>query len=100
MSNVPTQSLAWPGHFGTTRDLLLDYADREEFSDTIAAAKERCHQFAEEQLYGRASAGASFSLKNNWGWKDRQEIDHSGQVKWALRFRRPASRGPQCPRSN
>lgn len=62
---------------GISRQGLLDYGDRDEFLDTVADAKERCHEFAEKQLYGRAGTGAAFSLKNNWGWRDRQEIDHT-----------------------
>lgn len=62
---------------GISRQALLDYGEREEFIDTVAAAKERCHEYAEKQLFGKAQSGAAFSLKNNWGWKDRQEIDHT-----------------------
>jgi len=62
---------------GLSRQTLLDYGKKDEFMDTIAAARERCHEFAESQLYGRAATGASFSLKNNWGWKDRSEVDHT-----------------------
>jgi hypothetical protein len=33
-------------------------------------------QFAEERLYDRdACNGAKFNLSNNFGWKERQEID-------------------------
>lgn len=64
-------------HIGLSRQSLLDYQVKDEFLDTILDAKERCHDFAESQLYGRAATGAAFSLKNNWGWKDRQEVDHT-----------------------
>lgn len=64
---------------GISRQTLLDYSKRDEFLDTIEAARERCHEFAEKQLYGRANSGAAFSLKNNWGWRDRQEIDHTSK---------------------
>lgn len=60
----------------TTRDTLLDYEDRDKFSDTIKRAKEQCHQYAEEQLYiGKNPTGAIFNLKNNYGWKDKREIE-------------------------
>jgi hypothetical protein len=62
---------------GISRQTLLDYGKRDEFLDTLEAARDRCHEFAEKQLYGKASSGAAFSLKNNWGWRDRQEIDHT-----------------------
>ncbi|MEI4745892.1 terminase small subunit [Rhodococcus erythropolis] len=62
---------------GIHRETLINYGERDEFSDSVRAAYERCHEFAETQLYSRNSSGASFSLKNNWGWKDRQEVDHT-----------------------
>lgn len=75
---------------GIVRDTLLDYgsgkydgkdatAEDHQFSDSVRAAYERCHEFAESQLYGKSAGGASFSLKNNWGWRDRQEIDHTSK---------------------
>lgn len=62
---------------GIHRETLINYGERDEFSDSVRAAYERCHEFAESQLYGKASSGAAFSLKNNWGWRDRQEVDHT-----------------------
>ena len=62
---------------GIRRDTLIDYKERDEFSDSINAAYEKCHRYAEEQLYGRAASGAAFSLKNNWGWRDKSEVDHT-----------------------
>jgi hypothetical protein len=61
-------------HIGIDRDTLLNYGKKNQFFGTIQKARERCHEFAESQLYGRAATGAAFSLKNNWGWKDRQEL--------------------------
>jgi hypothetical protein len=59
---------------GIDRDTLINYKKRDEFFGSVQAAYERCHEFAEQQLYGKSASGASFSLKNNWGWKDRQEL--------------------------
>lgn len=66
---------------GISRQTLLDYGDREEFLDTIEDAKEKVHRFAEEQLFGKSSSGAAFSLKNNWGWKDKHDYDHTSGGK-------------------
>lgn len=67
----------------TTRETLLDYENKEsraEYSDTIKKAKLRCHNFAEEQLFiGKAAAGPIFNLKNNYGWKDQQQLEHMGE---------------------
>lgn len=60
----------------TTRETLMDYEEKDEFSDTIKRAKEMCHAYAEEQLFvGKNPTGAIFNLKNNYGWKDKSETD-------------------------
>lgn len=60
----------------TTRETLLNYEDKEEFSDTIKRAKEQVHQYVEEYLFtGKNQTGAIFNLKNNYGWKDKTETD-------------------------
>lgn len=64
-----------------SRQTLLDYGDRPEFLDTIETAREKVHRFAEEQLFGKAASGAAFSLKNNWGWKDKHDYDHTSDGK-------------------
>lgn len=65
----------------TTRETLMDYQSRDDFADTIRAAKLRCHEYAEEQLYLlKSSRGAEFSLKNNFGWKDKIEHEVTGTV--------------------
>lgn len=62
---------------GIDRDTLINYRNRDEFFGSVQAAYERCHEFAESQLYGRAQSGAAFSLKNNWGWEDKKQVDHT-----------------------
>ena len=80
----------------TTRETLMDYekgkhddkgheltadekAENEQiecFSDTIKKAKLRIQADTEQALYSRNSVtGAIFSLKNNYGWVDKQEIE-------------------------
>jgi hypothetical protein len=63
-------------HLNTTRDVLLDYEDREEFSNTIKKAKLRIENFAEEQLFGsKNTAGVIFNLVNNYSrWSNKQEV--------------------------
>jgi len=62
----------------TTRDLLIDYADKDEYSDTIKRAKGLIHQYAEEYLFtGKNQSSVIFNLKNNWGWVDKTETDHT-----------------------
>ena len=60
-----------------TRDTLSQYEKQEQFSDTIKKAKQRIENWVEENsLIGNINPTTSiFNLKNNFGWKDRQEID-------------------------
>lgn len=62
---------------GVTRQTLLNYSRKEEFFDTIEAAKQRCETFAEEHLFrGGAVTGAMFNLRCNYGWDiPRQTIE-------------------------
>ncbi len=61
----------------TTRETLMDYQGKDEFSDTLKRMKLRCENYAERQVFaGRNQAGAIFALKN-YGWRDKQEIDHT-----------------------
>jgi hypothetical protein len=58
-----------------SRDALIDYGNKDEYADTVSRAKLRCHEYAESRLYDKDGAnGAKFSLANNFGWIDRQEI--------------------------
>jgi hypothetical protein len=69
----------------TTRETLLDYENKDEFSDTIIRAKLQCqHDVELGSLTGNLSAPASiFNLKNNYGWHDKteQEVDSTITVK-------------------
>lgn len=63
----------------TDRELLLDYGNKDEFSDAIKKAKLKCHNFAEQHLFsGKNATGAIFNLKNNWGWKDETTANLNG----------------------
>jgi hypothetical protein len=65
----------------TTRDLLIDYTERDEFSDTIKKAKNRVEAFNEQRLFGNNVTGVIFNLKNNFGWKDKTETDINAKVE-------------------
>lgn len=61
----------------TSRRTLLNYQEKEEFFHTIKKAKDKIEQFNEELLYSRdvPTVGVIFNLKNNYDWKDKQEIE-------------------------
>lgn len=59
----------------TDRQTLINYEERGEYLDTIKKAKEKCQKYAEEQLFRFGQvAGVIFNMKNNYGWKDVQEV--------------------------
>lgn len=67
---------------GTNRQTLLNYEEREEFVDTIRAAKARIEAFVEESLWvPKIAQGVVFNLKNNFGWKEQQDINMSGELE-------------------
>jgi len=50
--------------------------DNNKFSVTLKNARKKVENYAEEQLYSnKNTAGIIFNLKNNFGWKDKQEVD-------------------------
>lgn len=56
------------------RDTLLEYMKDEKFSDTIKKAKLKVENYLEKHLITDTSTtGIIFNLKNNFGWKDKQE---------------------------
>jgi hypothetical protein len=61
----------------TTRRTLLDYEEKDDFSHTIKKAKAKIERFNEEMLYNKdvSTTGVIFNLKNNYNWKDKQEIE-------------------------
>ena len=68
----------------TSRETLMDIEKcnagyNEQFSDAITRAKLKCHNYAEKQLYtAKSPQGAIFALKN-YGWKDTQNVEITGQ---------------------
>lgn len=75
----------------TSRQALINYGDgtrpgkatvaiKAEFIDTVKKAKARIEMDCEERLVSGKNnpAGLIFSLKNNYGWRDKQEIDVQG----------------------
>jgi len=63
-----------------TTETLRAYGEKDQFSATIKKAKQRIEKFLEGKLYGQAVTGTIFNLKNNFGWKDKTETEHSGAI--------------------
>lgn len=65
----------------TSRQTLLNYAEKPEFVDAITRAKARVEQYAEERLYDKdGTRGAQFTLRCNFGWKEDTDTDKSDPV--------------------
>jgi hypothetical protein len=58
----------------TTRTGLIDYENKEEFTDTIRKAKTKVEGSYELDLKRNGRIGTIFALKN-FGWKDKTEVD-------------------------
>lgn len=63
----------------SSRQSLDEYANYEGFSDSIKRAKLLVENQYEIALHSPAATGSIFALKN-FGWKDKQDIEHSGNL--------------------
>lgn len=60
---------------GMDRKTLIEYGNRDKFSNTVKKLKAIVEQSVEERLYKGQVAGPIFSLKCNYDWKDTQHVD-------------------------
>lgn len=82
-------------HLDTTRKTLLHYENsldndwlksipddvKLEYVNTIKKAKARIEMGYEQALFNKNTVvGAIFTLKNNFGWTDKQEIEHTNRT--------------------
>lgn len=77
--------------FGISDDLWYRWIEEdEEFSRTYKAAKAACHAKWEEMgrkmAFGQAEGNPTtwiFNMKNRFNWRDKQDVEHSGQINHA-----------------
>lgn len=63
---------------GMDRESLNNYSKREAFFGTVKDAKTRVQIDIERRLMETSNqAGAIFNLKNNFGYKDKSEVDQN-----------------------
>ncbi len=64
------------------KDTLNEYAKDPKFSVSIKKARQKIEKYLETELYrGQGQVtGIIFNLKNNFGWVDKQETEHSGSI--------------------
>lgn len=70
-------------HLDLTYQGWADYAARPEFAEAIQKAKDRIEvSTASLLMRGKGwGPGLIFVLKNNYGWKDVQGVEHSGSYE-------------------
>lgn len=61
---------------GVDRKTITNYGHKEDYFPTIKRARARVEVALEQRLYGQSVTGVIFNLKNNFGWHDKQELDH------------------------
>ena len=77
-------------HLDMSTEALRNYQDKGEFLATIKKAKQKVEVSLEQRLATNTVAGTIFNLKNNFGWKDKQEQEISGpgggaqEHKWVI----------------
>lgn len=66
----------------TSRETLIEYGERDEYVDTIRRAKLKCQNYVVEgALVNQLNSTFSiFNMKNNFGWKDAFDNNHSGGI--------------------
>lgn len=67
---------------GMSRQTVIDYKNKDEFLDTIKRARARVERDVERRLMEgtTGAAGPIFNLKNNFSWRDKSEVESSGEI--------------------
>lgn len=76
-------------YLGIDRSTWQNYADRElhpEFQEITAYARMRMEAYLEEQLLTREKnvQGLIFNLQNNYGWREKREVELGGESRKAV----------------
>ena len=58
-----------------TRRGLIDYEEKDAFYHTVKKAKQRVENAIEQRLFYNNATGSIFNLKNNFEWKDQQDVN-------------------------
>ena len=68
---------------GMDRTSLVNYADRDEFFNTIKDARAKVEARIESlSMQGKINPTmAIFNLKNNFGWRDQSQLDINADVR-------------------
>lgn len=66
---------------GVDRRTIVNYANKDEFFPTINKARQKVEAQLEEKMMEKEhfSPGQIFVAKNNFGWVDKAEVDHTSK---------------------
>lgn len=64
---------------GMSRQALSEYANSDKFGDTIKEARAKVQEDVETRLMEKQATGAIFNLKNNFGYRDEKQLDHTSK---------------------
>lgn len=68
-------------YLNMSRETLCQYAKKDKFSDAIIKARQTIEMALERNLYSQSVAGTIFNLKNNFGWKDKTELESTSKIE-------------------
>ena len=72
-------------HLDIDRHTIYNYEKRDDFFHTIKKARDRILAGLEEALFTDGKSGQIF-LAKNYGYSDKQEIEHSGDIEIKFEF--------------
>lgn len=82
LETTPSEELTVTGlclAIGASKQLLIDYENRPEFSEIVKEAKLIVEHSYEVSLRKNGRTGDIFALKN-FGWKDKQEVEQTSTI--------------------
>lgn len=65
---------------GIDKRTMQNYKKTEEYGDLVEEVKSIIEENLERGLYGQQVTGLIFNLKNNFGWRDKSEVEQSTKV--------------------
>ena len=70
-------------HLKIHRSTLIDYEEKDGFSNTTKEAKQIIENYTANLLHRKEQVTwIIFNLKNNFDWKDKSEVDNN--INWSL----------------
>lgn len=73
---------------GISRDTWAKYARRRGFREIVEHTRTRIEAYLVGRLESRHTQGVIFNLKNNFGWKDKQEVGLDEDTRKAVSVER------------